>query len=173
MQLVLTRFVCFVVWFGLSSGNVGVPIKLLFEAEGMKVTAEVRWTICHPCQFSSPQLYWIFIVAHRWKMGKSTVVYCWVQKKQWTCLCPRFWERLVMVKSLNYQAYIWEEVAFDSLLYQIYWKMRRSFKKWQWWNERWNRSNNSDNSKEVSREKRMVYNSRRLKISHDSFVWNL
>jgi small nuclear ribonucleoprotein (snRNP)-like protein len=25
------------------SGNIGVPIKLLFEAEGMKVTAEVRW----------------------------------------------------------------------------------------------------------------------------------
>jgi hypothetical protein len=25
------------------SGNIGVPIKLLFEAEGMKVTAEVCW----------------------------------------------------------------------------------------------------------------------------------
>ena len=32
--------------FSFHTGNVGVPIKLLYEAEGMKITVEVRLQMC-------------------------------------------------------------------------------------------------------------------------------
>ena len=46
-------------------GNVGVPVKLLFEAEGMKITVEVGPTcfvldVLSPLYFSNPPM-WSFV----------------------------------------------------------------------------------------------------------------
>ena len=41
--LILThKFTCYFIFTTILSGNEGIPVKLLFEAEGMKVTVEVN-----------------------------------------------------------------------------------------------------------------------------------
>ena len=121
-----------------SIGTVGVPIKLLFEAEGMKITVEVSGVLLGSFEILlTPKAYTTFFITSRWNLVKFTEVSCWVRKILWMFRCRKLFELLRMEKLLNFPMFIFEGVVYGSSRYLNCWNTPLASKRFKRWNERW------------------------------------
>jgi len=129
--------------------NVGIPIKLLYEAEGMKVTVEMqtaapvissssqifRYTLS---LFSTPSDHFhCFCRNIRWKMVKFTGGSSSTRKTPWTWLFRKWLVRRATDKFSNYLRSIWGEAGWGLLRYLTCCAMLRLLRKLQVWRLRW------------------------------------